>query len=117
MTRIKTMFTYTDATTTHTETMMENGFVEMVNVAMPNFTNAITATVTVKDTDGYIVWNKATIVENATTLYGNGPDAAGTGRFPIDYGYTVTVLLSGAAGGTGGTVAVAFYCNDMGIGG
>src|SRR5512137_690235 len=98
MTRVKTMFTYSDTSTTHTETVMENGFVEMVNVVMPNFTDGPTATVTVKDTDGYTVWSKSSIANNATTLYGNGPDAVDMGVFPIDYGYTVTVLLSKAAG-------------------
>jgi hypothetical protein len=116
MTRVKPMFTYDASSTTHTETIMENGFVEMVNVVMPNFTNAITSTVTVADTDGYTVWSKASNANNHTTLYGNGPDAVDMGVFPIDYGYTVTVLLSGAAGGSGGTVSVVFYCKSMGMG-
>jgi hypothetical protein len=112
MTRVKPVFIFDATTTTLTQTLMESGFAELVNVVMPNFTNGVTATVTVKDVDGYTVWTKATISENATTLYGNGPDAARTGMIPLDYGHTVTVELSGAAGGTGGTVAVVFYCKS-----
>jgi hypothetical protein len=115
MTRVKPVFIFDATTLTLTETIMENGFVEMVNVVMPNFTNPITCTVTVKDVDGYTVWSKASNANNHVTLYGNGPDAVDMGVFPIDYGYTVTVLLSGVSGSVA-NVYVVFYCKSMGMG-
>lgn len=96
-------------TTAAAVAITEEGWVGYATVVVPNFTNSITVTVTVKDKDGNTVWTKGTIAKNATAVYGNGPDAVSNGKFPIQYGYTVEAVLSGNAGGTGGTVIVNLF--------
>jgi len=103
MTRAKHSFTYDATTTTATaKAVNESGFIRSIAVVMPNFTNSITATLSVKDVDGYEVISKASIAENATTVYLKE-------EVPIYYDSTMTITLSGAAGGTGGTVYVVLY--------
>lgn len=113
MTRMDAVFTFNDTATTAAEYLCaENGCAEIVIVKVPNFTNSITATVTVTDADDNVLWTKATIAKNASTKYGNGPDGVSNGCIPIAHGYKVSCVLSGAAGGTGGTVHAYFYVED-----
>ncbi len=109
MTRTKNTFVFDASTTELVQKVQENGWVNLLLVDVPNFTNAITATVTIKDPDGYSLWTKAAIAKNAVAKYGAGPDAAVYGSYPIGYDYTITVTLSGAAGGTGGNLSVLQY--------
>jgi len=110
MTRIDAVFTFdASATTAPVHLCSENGCAEIVIAKLPNFTNAITATVTVKDADDNVLWTKATIANNTSTKYGNGPDGVSSGCIPIANNYKITCVLSGAAGGTGGTVHAYFY--------
>jgi hypothetical protein len=96
---------FTSTSTTNSYTLQCNGQTNMVLVEMPNFTNAITATLTVSDENGVTIMTKAAIAENANTMLDATDDfdkaMAGT--------YTVLITLSGAAGGTGGTVYTTFY--------
>lgn len=113
MTRTKNTFAFTATSTTATQTVQESGFIQMVNVDVPNFTNAITVTVSILDTDDYVLWTKTTIAKNAVTRV----DALSTpalGSVPVDYGYKIKVDLSGAAGGDGGSVKVMAYINPQG---
>lgn len=103
MTRSKHTFTYDATTTTATaNTVNESAFVRSIAVVVPNFTNAITVTLSIKDKDGYEVISKAAIAKNATTVFLKE-------EVPVYYDSTLTITLSGAAGGTGGTVAVVLY--------
>lgn len=113
MVRMEANFDFTASTTTATTFLSsENGCAEKVLVKVPNFTNAITATVNVFDKDDNLLWTKAAIAKNATANYGAGPDVAETGCIPFEKRYKVTCVLSGAAGGTGGTVTAYFYIED-----
>lgn len=108
MTRTKNVFAFDATTLTLTQTVQENGFIQMLIADVANFTNAITVTVSILDTDGYVLWTKATIAKNAVARV----DALSTpalGSVPVDYGYKVKVDLSGEAGGTGGAVKVLTY--------
>lgn len=108
MTRTKNTFAFTATSTTATQTVNENGFVKMLIVDCDNLTNAVTLTVDIKDGDGYVVYTKASIAENAITRVDELTTPA-LGEVPIDYKYTITVTLSGAAGGSGGNVDVMLY--------
>lgn len=113
MTRIEAPFVFTATTTTSTDYIIsENGCAVQVLVKVPNFTNSVTATVTVADFDDNVLWTKAAIVKNATASYGAGPDVAETGCIPVGNKYKVKCTISGAAGGTGGTVQVFLYLED-----
>jgi len=96
---------FTATSLTNSYTLQCNGQMNMALIEMPNFTNAITATLTISDENGVVIMNKASIAENANTMLDATDDfdkaMAGT--------YTVLITLSGVAGGTGGTVYTTFY--------
>lgn len=113
MTRIDAVFTFdASATTAPVHLCSENGCAEIVIVKVPNFTNAVTPTITVTDADDNVLWTKGTITKNASTKYGADVETAETGCIPIGNNYKVSCVLSGAAGGTGGTVHAYFYVED-----
>jgi len=96
-------FTFTDTSTVVDKyfPVMMPGWCKFIKVKVPNFTNAITATLTIYDPDGDVIYTKADIAKNAVTLEEGK-------TLPIHPKAKVNVTLSGAAGGTGGTVLVRF---------
>lgn len=78
-----------------------NGKLHSYTIAVPDFTNAITVTLSIEDADSLEVYSKAAIAKNTTTQVG---DLAKS--YALDGTYTVKATLSGAAGGTGGDVTV-----------
>ena len=92
------------ADTTKTFPIYVNGRMTDVSVAMPNFTNAITGTLTIEDEAGVVLYTKAAIAKNATTIV----NSLGV---PVDTNYVGRLVLSGAPGGTGGTVSVKLWVN------
>lgn len=108
MTRTKNTFPFAATGTAITQNVNEEGFCRMLVVDVPNFTNAITVTVSVLDTDNYVLWTKAAIAKNAVARV----DALTTpalGDVPFGYGYKIKVELSGVAGGAGGDVKVICF--------
>lgn len=81
--------------------------VGMIMLVVPNFTNVVTTSLDVKDSDNYAVLAKSGVARNTTTKY-NGADA-----FWFSGAGTITLTLSGAPGGSGGTIAVVFYGREM----
>jgi hypothetical protein len=73
-----------------------------IDVDMPNWTNAVTGTLSVKNTDGSEIYSKSSLAKNVVTTIN---DAV----FPFAENLTVTLTLTGVPGGTGGTAAVYFY--------
>lgn len=102
-------FVFDAATTVLTQEVQENGFCSVIIADVPNFTNAINATLTVKDRRGYTLFTSVALARNVVTNIGDTITAADFGDIPIDNRYTLTVTLSGAAGGAGGTVKVMLY--------
>ena len=102
-------FTFDAATTTLTQEIQENGWARVIKVDVPNFTNAITATLTITDRNNYPVYTSTALAKNAVAAIGSLITAADPGAVPVDYRYTLNITLSGAAGGTGGTVKVMMY--------
>lgn len=83
-------------------------FAHAIKVTVPNFTNAITVSIFFYDDDGTsVLFTKATIAKNATTMV--YPQVAESKPCPLIRKGTFDIVLSGAAGGTGGTVVVAIF--------
>lgn len=109
MVRTKNTFTFGAADTTFTQDCSETGFAKVVIVDVANMTNAVTATVSIKDPDGYELYNSGALAENAVHKQGAAVGAAETGLIPMNLHCTMTVVLSGVPGGTGGAVKVMTY--------
>lgn|SRR5574337_675453 len=102
MLRIKGSTTFDAVVADKTFGIYVNGYVTDFAVVVPNFTNVITATLTIEDEDGIVLYTKSAIAKNATTVQ--------NGIFvPVGKNYIGRIVLSGAAGGTGGTVTVKLY--------
>ena len=62
-------------------------------MVQPNYTTAVSGILTIKDKDGYTLYTGDSKNENTTAVV--------TGlTVPMDYGYTITLTLNAAAGGT-----------------
>jgi hypothetical protein len=78
------------------------GFAKVMKIKVPNFTNAVTATLSIKDADSDAIYTKSPISKDSVTL-------EETKTPPIVAGGSVTVTLNGAPGGLGGTVLVVIF--------
>jgi len=107
MERIAGSVTYGAAETTKTFAIYANGHMTDLAVVTPNFTNAPTATLTIEDEAGVVLYTKATIANNATTIVNSL-------SVPVDTKYVGKLVLSGAPGGTGGTVTAKIWV-DTGL--
>jgi hypothetical protein len=85
------------------------GKLHHLHVRVPNFTNAVTVTVSVADPDGYVYLSEAGLAkdQNHNIVFSKELLLLGEGN-------TVQVTLSGAPGGAGGTVVVALYYHGVG---
>ena len=90
------------ADTNKTFSIYVNGRMTDFSVVMPNFTNALTATLTIEDEAGVVLYTKTAIAKNATTTVSSL-------RVPVDTNYVGRLVLSGAPGGTGGTVSAKLW--------
>ncbi len=108
MTKTTNVFAIDATTLVYNQLTQENGFARMLIVNAGSLTNTPTITVEVKDRAGYVVWSKAAVVQNAITRF----DPFSTpplNDVPVEMNGSISLTLSGAAGGTGGTVTVVSY--------
>lgn len=108
MTPIKTTFAFgavaTDPTNPN-QIARENGIISLITLVVPNFTNNVTATLTIKDEDNVEIYNSGAKARNATYVL--------TGLvIPVDHGYKINVTVSGAAGGAGGSVVAKSFVEN-----
>lgn len=82
-------------------------FAHAIKVKAPDFTNAITLTINVYDSNGDLLFTKAAIAENAVTMV--YPQVVESKPCPLVRKARVNITLSGAAGGSGGTVLIAIF--------
>lgn len=84
------------------------GLLKHVYVAVPNWTNAVTVNLKIKDASGRVFYTSKELARNAVYNLETLLDAAGLSWLDqvLTSATTLTVTLSGAAGGSGGTVAV-----------
>jgi hypothetical protein len=110
MDRRKNVFSFGATGTVLTQTLQNTGWIEMIIIDIANFSNVVTATVTINDPDGYEVYNSTALAKNTVTKQGDSFGAADVGAIPIHYDdFTMTVTISGVAGGTGGDVKVISF--------
>ncbi len=69
------------------------GLVKNLHVSVPNFTNSVTATVTIEDSSGYVIYNSGALSKNTNNNV--MPDIV------IADPATLKVTLSGEPGGSG----------------
>lgn len=80
----------------------DKGFLTCMTVVTPNFTNNVTTTVTITDANSNVVYVSSALARDTTTAINNA-----LGALPLVSGtVTITLTLSGVAGGTGGSVTV-----------
>jgi hypothetical protein len=77
------------------------GFLTTLILDVPNFTNAVTVTAAVVDADSNELYSLAAIAKNETKVIHFENDYC-----PVYGETTVSLTLSGAAGGTGGDITV-----------
>jgi hypothetical protein len=95
-----------DATTTElTKLITTNGFIKRIFYSTPDFTNAVTTTITVLDRDGNEIYASAALNEN-TSAHIDSLD------IPVDEGYSLKATLSGAAGAGGGDVSLKLFADE-----
>lgn len=89
------------AETSDNFTLEGNGKIHSYTITLPNYTNAVTGTLSIADADGYEIYSKASIAKNTSTNVYNLGDV-----IPIYGTVTVTLTLSGVPGGSGGTATI-----------
>jgi hypothetical protein len=87
--------------TTHNFTLETYGLVHSLLLNLPNFSNSVTATITITDGAGNIVYTQSGIAVNQEAIFGSTEFQAGLAGIN-----TITVTLSGAPGGSGGNVGI-----------
>ena len=90
--------------TVKTFTMNVRGLLHTIVMKVANFTNVVTATLTIANSNSDDIYDSTAKAKNATYVLNELLD-----KVPLVGDHTVTVTLSGAAGGTGGDVEVTLY--------
>jgi hypothetical protein len=85
------------------------GILSRVVIAMPNFTNSVTATLSFTNEDGYVMGSISSIPKN---LPKSGPFIATPDLEFTGESVTVSLTLSGDPGGSGGTATAMFYITE-----
>ncbi len=78
------------------------GTLNMLVFKVPNWTNVVTAVVTITNADGYVIYTSPARDRNNTYV-------TSSLDVPIQANNVVTVTLSGVPGGTGGTAELQYY--------
>ena len=94
------------ADTTKSFTLETNLWLHSAVVTLPNWTNAVTATFSVTNSDSKEIYSAAALAESTDHVL---QDFADFGFLPLTGTSTVTVTLSGVPGGSGGSATVILY--------
>ena len=88
-----------------------NGWVKLIAVKLPNFTNPVTAVITIVDVaNGITVFTSVACANNATTLIGDALTAAELGSVPLgENPWEVRCTLSGDPGSAGNVEVVCYF--------
>jgi len=88
-----------------------NGWVKLIAVKTPNFTNAPTAIIKINDVpNGLTPFTSAACANNATTSIGDALTAAELGSVPLgEYPWTISCTLSGTPGSAGNVLVVCYF--------
>lgn len=93
-----------DATTLSYDSpaLCNDGVVDSIILVCPNYTNNVTTHVSLVDDEGNVYYTSAEKNRNATYLISSV-------LAPIDRSYKVRIVLSGVAGGSGGSSVVKLF--------
>lgn len=105
MDTVKEIFACDATTTTYSKRLSQNGKVNFIVIVVPNFTNVVTATITITDEDANILYTSGAKAKNATYVISNA-------ACPLWDGALLKCTLSGAAGGSGGNVSVRMMIEE-----
>lgn len=103
--RYKYEFVFAAAGTTSTDIPLTiEGEIISMHVRTPNFTNNVTTQITLEDADNYAYYQGAALNRNTNTNVDKPTCLSGATTLSAD--------ISGAAGGTGGTVTVVLFVKE-----
>lgn len=90
--------------TTKTFTFSHRGKLHTAIMKVPTFTNSVTATLSITNSDDIEIYNSTAKNMSLTHVLNEL-----SSKVPLVGDHTVTVTLSGVAGGDGGNVELSFY--------
>lgn len=96
-------FVFGASDTAKDQALLPIQLIKHLHVVVPDFTNSVTATVTIEDGDGRVLWTSAAKAKGAS--YNLESEEEWYDQV-ISSDLSIVVTLSGAPGGTGGTVEV-----------
>lgn len=102
MVKTKYILSFGASDTVKSAKIVNNGFVKYIHLSVPNFTNAVTITLSIEDEEGTKIWEDSARNRNADYIIGNL-------NIPSDIKYTLKATLSGVPGGSGGNVTVKVF--------
>ena len=92
--------------TTDSWTLVAQALTHTIVVNIPNFTNAVNTVLSITNEDGHEVYASPSMTENGLHIL--------KAEVPLVRSHTVTLTISGVAGGTGGDVGTSFYLQSRG---
>ncbi|RLG14189.1 hypothetical protein DRN69_04490 [Candidatus Pacearchaeota archaeon] len=101
MIRRKYTFSFGATDTSKNTSIDFTGKLAQIHVRVPNWTNDVTCTVKIKDVDDYVIYDSGAKSRNAN--YNLAVDQI------VDDECKIELTLSGAPGGSGGSVVVVFW--------
>jgi hypothetical protein len=105
ITRYKYEFAFGAVDTTSTDIPLAiEGEIVSMHVRTPSFTNNVTTQITLEDEDDYAYYQSAALARGANTNVSAPTCLSGNSVLSAD--------VSGAAGGTGGTVTVVLFVKE-----
>jgi len=87
--------------TTKSWTLTANALTHTIIVDVPDFTNGITVTLSITNSDSHEIYASAALAENTLHVI--------KAEVPLVGANTILLTLSGVAGGSGGDVKTTFY--------
>ena len=114
---VKFSFAVAAAGTTFDLPIHEDGEFSFLTLKTSDYTNAVTTKLQILDKDGDVIWDMTVNSLNNTaaiTALAKNTLASYQLQFPVPVhrGYTLRAVLSGVAGGTGGTVKSVLYIKN-----
>ena len=102
MQRTTSTFEFAATGTELTTLICENGYLTDYVLTVPNFTNNVTATLSILDDNDVTIWTGDAKARNATAVVNSL-------TVPVDRNFTLKCTLSGVAGGSGGDVVAQTF--------
>jgi len=106
--RIRKDLEFGAADTAKSVSVALEGVLHQAFMRVPNFTNVVTATLTIQDEDGFELFNSGAKAKGADYLLAPVPEL-----LLLAGKITISVTLSGVPGGDGGTVSAVLFLKGV----